>query len=156
MCEMEQMLQVNTVVDMFPEIDERINDYDMVYIGAAGRFELSDSQIALLKNFYSNGKGILMEGLDADGGKILKSLAEVFKAASANPETSRFFHVPFFFRIPPEQISEKHLWCGKKLVLCTDPLVSSWSGELDGELLPRSEIRTNLEWGANLVVYCAR
>ncbi len=155
MSEMEQMLQVNLVVDMFPEIDERMNSYDMVYIGVAGSYDISDVQQALLKNFYQNQKGIILEGLDAGGSSSLKRVADEFKAKPVNAETCRFYHAPFFFRVPPEQISEKHLAFAKKFVYCSDPLVKPWGGELNGNPLPRTEIRTNLEWGANLVMYCA-
>ena len=154
--ELEQMLQLNLIVDMFQTIDERINDYDMIYIGAAGAFSFTDVQIALLKNYYNNGRGILMEGLDSEGGKILKELAESFKAKRVDPDACRFYQMPFYFSCPPEQISENRLMAAKRLVLCMDPLVEPWSGNLKNEVLPRSEIRTNLEWGANLVSYCAR
>ena len=97
-----------------------------------------------------------MEGLDTNGAKTLKALADTFKVVPADPEKAGFFHEPFFFRIPPEQISAKRLFCGKKCVLCNDPLTAPWSGELKEELLHRDEIRTNLEWGANLVIYCSR
>lgn len=156
MSEMEQMLQLNLVVDMFPEIDERINGYDMVYIGAAGTHHVSDVELALLRQLYQNGKGILLEGLDAAGSASLKVIADAFKAAPINSDICRFYSSPFFFRVPPEQIAEKHLTCAKKLIFCTDPLVIPWSGDLNGNPLPRTEIRTNLEWGANLVMYCAR
>ena len=96
-----------------------------------------------------------MEGLDSQGGKVLKEIADSFKAVLADPEKAEFFKSPFFFRIPPEQIGVKHLFYGDKLVLCNDPLTMPWSGELNDELLLRDEIRTNLEWGANLVTYCA-
>ena len=154
--EMELMLRVKLIVDVLTDIDERINNYDMVYIGAASTFEPSATQSAILKNYFNNGKGILMEGLDASGAKTLKSLADTFKVASADPEKTGFFRKPFFFRIPPEHISAKRLFCGNKCVLCNDPLTAPWSGELNDELLHRDEIRTNLEWGANLVMYCAR
>lgn len=154
--EMEQLLNINLIVDMLPDLDERINAYDMVYIGAAETFHPSATQSALLKNYYNNGKGILMEGLDTEGAKTLKELADLFKVAPANPEKAGFFKNPFFFRIPPEQISGKHLFCGNKCILCNDPITSPWRGELGDELLHRDEIRTNLEWGANLVIYCAR
>ena len=155
MSEMEQMLQVNMLVDMLSEINEQINDYDLVYIGAAGEFSPTDSQIALLKNYYNNRKGIIFEGLDAEGSRSLKEIADIFRVSPVNGETCRFYHVPFFFRIPPEQISEQHLACGNKVVFCSDPLVIPWSGEMNGRFMGRSEIRTNLEWGANLVAYCA-
>lgn len=154
--EMEQLMHFKLIVDVLPDIDERINNYDMVYIGATETFEPSATQTAILKNYYNNGKGILMEGLDTNGGKTLKALADTFKVATADPEKARFFHEPFFFRIPPEQISAKRLFCGNKCVLCNDPLTAPWRGELNDELLHRDEIRTNLEWGANLVIYCAR
>ena len=154
-CELKQMLKVDLIMDVLPDIDERINDYDLVYIGAAGTFSPSDTQVALLKNYYNNGKGILMEGLDTEGGKTLKRIADSFKAVLADPEKAGFFMRPFFFRIPPEQIGVKHLYYGDKLVLCNDPLTMPWRGELNDELLLRDEIRTNLEWGANLVTYCA-
>ncbi len=154
-CEMERMLHVYTVVDLFSEISDVINEYDMIYIGAAGTFKPTDTQLALLKNYYQNGKGILLEGLDAEGSKVLKGIADSLKAKPADPDTCEFFHEPFYFRFPPEQINEKHLACEKKLVFCSDPLTGPWGGELKGELLPRSEIRVNLEWGANLVTYCA-
>lgn len=153
--EMEQMLHVKLIVNMLDDIDARINDYDMVYIGAAGTFSPSDSQVALLKNYQMNGKGILMEGLDADGGKKLKEIADSFKVVLADPEKTEFFRTPFFFRLPPEQVTDKHLFYGEKIVLCNDPLTYPWCGELKDELLQREEIRTNLEWGANLVMYCA-
>ena len=154
--EMEQMLHLKVVVDIFSAIDEKINDYDMIYIGAAGSFSLTDIQLAVLKNFSDNGKGILLEGLDANGSKSLKDLAESFKAAQVDPDKCRFYQAPFFFRLPPDHINEKRLMAGKKIVFCADSLTETWCGELKGELLSRYEIRTNLEWGANLVMYCVR
>ena len=152
--EMEQMLHVNVLVDVFAAIDEKINDYDMVYIGAAGTFAPTDVQMAVLRNFLDNGKGILLEGLDANGSKSLKDLAESFKAAAVDPDDCSFYLAPFFFRLPPDHINEKRLMAGNKIIFCADSLVEAWSGELKGELLSRSDIRTNLEWGANLVMYC--
>lgn len=153
--EIRHSLGIKLIVDVLPDIDERINNYDMVYIAAAGAVDFTSSQTALLKNYHNNGKGILMEGLDTNGGQRLKSLAESFKVGLADPDRTVFFKKPFFFRIPPEQITEKHLFYGEKIVLCNDPLVIPWSGELKDELLQREELRTNLEWGANLVTYCA-
>ena len=153
--EMSRLMHVKLIVDVLPDLDERINDYDLVYIGASSTFELNDTQNALLKNYYNNGKGILMEGLDAEGGKMLKKAADSFKAVLADPEKCAFFKSPFFFRIPPEQIGTKDLFFGDKFVLCNAPLSSPWGGELKDELLLRDEIRSNLEWGANLVIYCA-
>ena len=153
---MEQMLHLKVIVDVFSVIDEKINDYDMVYIGAAGTFSPTDIQLAILKNFMDNGKGILLEGLDSNGSKALKDLAEAFKATPVDPDDCRFYQTPFFFRLPPDQINEKRLMAGKRVIYCADSLVETWSGELKGELLPRYEIRTNLEWGANLVMYCVR
>ena len=154
--ELEQMLQLNMIVDMFQTIDERINDYDMIYIAADGSFTPTDVQLALLKNYYNNGRGILMEALNSEGGKTLKGIAESFDAKPVDPDVCRFYQMPFYFRFPPEQISENRLMYAKRLVLCMDPLVEPWSGDLKDESLSRSEIRTNLEWGANLVSYCAR
>ena len=156
MSELEQMLQLKLIVDVYPEIDERISEYDILYIGAAGTFKMSDMQLGLLKNFYNNGKGILLEGLDDAGSAKLKDIAVGFKAMPINTEFCRFFHSPFFFRLPPEQISEKNLLGGKKIIFCSDTMASAWGGELNGKPLPRSELRTNLEWGANLVIYCAK
>ena len=153
-CELERLLHIKLIVDMHSDIDERINEYDMIYIGAAGTFKPSDTQIAILKNFQGNGKGILMEGLDEAGTRILKTLADTFKAGQVDPDNCSFYKAPFFFRVPPEHVNEKRLAGGKKLVFCTDSLVETWSGELNGELLSREDIRTNLEWGANLVMYC--
>ncbi len=155
-CEMEQMLHLNVIVDVFSAIDEKINDYDMVYIGAAGTFSLTDVQLAILKNLSENGKGILLEGLDANGSKALKDLAESFKAVPVDPDDCSFYQAPFFFRLPPDHINEKRLMAGNKIIFCADSLTETWSGELKGELLSRSDIRTNLEWGANLVMYCVR
>ena len=156
MNELEQMLQLKLIVDVYLEIDERINEYDLVYIGAAGTFTMSDTQQALLKNFYNNGKGILLEGLDAEGSEKLKELAVSFKAGPIQPEFCRFFHSPFYFQLPPEQIDSRNLLGGKKIIFCSDTLASAWGGDIKGKPLPRSEIRTNLEWGANLVIYCAK
>ena len=153
--EMVRLANMELIVDMLPDLDERINDYDMVYIGAAGTFELTNAQSALLKNYYNNGKGILLEGLDTEGGKVLKGIADGYKVVSADPLKAGFFREPFFFRVPPEQYSAKRLFCGDKIVLCNDPLTKPWSGELNDELLQREEIRSNLEWGVNLVIYCA-
>jgi hypothetical protein len=152
---MENLMRVKLIIDILPDVDEKINDYDLIYIGTTGTFSLSDSQIALLKNFYNNGNGLLMEGLDSSGGKALKGIADTFKAVLADPDKAEFFKTPFFFRVPPEQIGVKSLYFGKKLVLCMDPLTMPWCGELNDELLLRDEIRTNLEWGANLITYCA-
>ena len=153
--EMERMLHIKLIVDVLPELDEKINDYDMIYIGASGKVNFSDVQLAVLKNYYNNGKGILMEGLDADGGRTLKEVADLFKVTLADPVKSRVFQKPYFFRVPPEQVTDKHLYLGEKIVLCNDPLTMPWIGELNDELLLRDEIRTNLEWGANIVTYCA-
>ena len=153
--EMETMLRAKLVVDLLPEIDDRINSYDMIYIGAAGVFELNNTQTTVLKNFYNNGKGLLLESLDPEGGKTLRKFADSLKAVQADPEKVELFHQPFFFRVPPEQITANRLFCAEKLVFCNAPITSPWSGELNEELLHREEIRTNLEWGANLVTYCA-
>ena len=82
--EMEFLMRVKLIIDVLPDIDERINDYDMIYIGAAGTFSPTDTQTALLKNYYNNGKGILMEGLDSQGGKVLKEIADSYKKVIEN------------------------------------------------------------------------
>lgn len=153
--EMDHMLGVKLIVDMLDDVDERINDYDMVYIGAVGSLNLSANQTALLRNYYNNGKGMLLEGLDAEGAKSLKEFSDSYKIQLPDPERDVFFQKPYFFRVPPEQITTKHLFFADKFILCNDPLVFPWSGELNDELLQREEIRTNLEWGANLITYCA-
>lgn len=152
--EMARILHLNIIVDMFPDIDDHINDYDAVYIGASGSFSLDDTQKALLKNFVNNGKGILMEGIETAGSNSLKELADEFRAAPVDPDNCPFYRAPFFFRLPPDHINEKRLLSAGKVVFCQDSLVETWTGVLNGEYLSRSEIRANLEWGANLLMYC--
>lgn len=151
----KMMLHTKLVVEMLPALDERIMSSDMLYIAAAGTFSPTEVQTALVKNYYQNGKGILMEGLDESGSRALRSIADQYKVTQTDPDQAEFYQEPFLFRMPPEQIEERHLFSGERLILCTDPLVRLWGGEQDGELMSRSEIRTNLEWGANLVSYCA-
>lgn len=152
--ELARTLHWDVIVDMLPEIDDKINDYDVVYIGAGTNFSLTDTQFALLKNHVNNGKGILLDGLATEGSNALKGLAEKLKAAPIDPENCAFYQEPYFFKLAPDHINEKRLMCGEKVVFCPDALAETWSGELNGEYLSRADIRTNIEWGANLLAYC--
>lgn len=146
----------NLIVDFFDNLDERVSGYDLLYVAASGTFSPSDEQKTQIKNFYKNGGGILLEGLDSTGAEALKSLVDGIKTAPISYDNSRFYREPYFFRLPPEQISEKNLQCGEKIILCSDPTASPWCGSINGKPISRGDIRTNLEWGANLVEYCAR
>ena len=147
--------QENLIVDFFENLDEHVSGYDLLYVAASGTFTPSDAQKTQLKNFYNNGGGILLEGLDPAGTEALKALADGIKMEAISYDNSRFYREPYYFRLPPEQVSEKNILCGKKIILCADPTASAWCGSINGKPISRGDIRTNLEWGANLVKYCA-
>lgn len=150
------MIPMDLTVDTNVKLDAGIDVYDAVHLYLDGDIVLTEKEMNVLRDYYKNGNRILLEGVsEAAFDHLLKGL-DSLGIQKADPVSNPIYHLPFFFRKPPEEISADHLYSGNHIILFGDQTSKRWSGNLAGRDFPRDEIRTNMEWAVNLLMFCVR
>lgn len=142
------------IIDRDVDIDERIMGFDLFYISAFGKQDLSSEQLSVIKNYLAAGKGLILEGLDGEGWESMKRITVAYNCRIVDEVLSPLMKKPYFFRKLPKRVSLDNLLVDVNLILCGDSTASSWAGICGDEVLDREEIRSCLEWGVNLLTYC--
>lgn len=152
--EMSRMMNIRITADKLDKLTETAEAYDMVYIYNSGENNLSSEELAVLKRMHQAGKGILLDGFDTNGYECLKKFTVNYDCETVKTKYNKIMTQPFFFRDFPEWVNANKFVADGKLVLCADCLAVGWGGIRAGNNLSREEIRTNLEWGANVIRNC--
>ena len=148
----------HVVVDDNVPLAPGILAYTLVYLVGEGTFELSSSQIRGLKGYVQRGGTLLLESCDADAAS---TFADHLKDMEIELQALASGHVllrePFHFAAPPPGFeTEGEVSVSGGVVLSARNYGRLWYGERRDGVPSREEIRTAMEWGANLVAFALR
>lgn len=147
--------QVNLVVDDDLPVDPGLLGYDAIFLVAQGAFKLQEAQASGLKGYLQGGGVLLMEALDEEALESFRTVLTQFKTPLQPPAAgSPLMAAPYLFAAPPPGYHETgQLWEGSGILLSTYYHGRIWNGEMESRLPQRHELRSAVEWGANLVNY---
>jgi hypothetical protein len=142
-------------VDQLPVITGDIQNYSLVYLCGNGTFKLDNATLKELKTFLEQGKAIIVEAFDDAADESFKPLIGGL-GVTVKPlaEYDSILKSPFLFNLPPEGYQGNKVLIGKGLVYSNARYALAWSGKVSGGSGSRSDIRSALEWGVNIIQYC--
>jgi len=140
--------------------------YTLVYLVGQDTFQLDRDEMNALYAYLQAGGTILVESCrhGTDGGDPAADAAFADLLASMGvqleplPTDHSLLVEPFLFAAPPpgfEAEGSPEVRLGGGVIFSTFDYGCLWRGERRGRAASREEIRTAMEWGANLVAYAA-
>lgn len=147
-------------VDDGVALDERLADYALVYMVAAGKFELDREEMTAVYNYLQQGGTLLFENCRAAGDDEGADAAFVDLLASMGIELAeieagqRLLREPHLFTAAPpgyETEDKPQVLTGGGVIFSTADYGCLWDGSRRGGAASREEIRTALEWGENIL-----
>jgi len=142
-------------VDQLPSISADIQNYSLVYLCGNGTFKLDTASLKELKTFLEQGKAIIVEAFDDLADESFKPLfGGLGVTVKPVAEYDSILKSPFLFNLPPEGYQSNKVLLGKGLVYSNARYALAWSGKVSGGSGSRSDIRSALEWGVNIIQYC--
>jgi hypothetical protein len=145
---------VNDDVTLAPGIETNT----LIYLVGQGHFELSSGQLNGLSNYVKRGKGTLfIESVGAEAEAAFSNhLAAMSMEPAILPPGHRLLVEPYLFAAPPPGFETQ----GKAEVLVSDGVIFStcnygllWQGEIRDGVPSREQLRSAIEWGANIIAY---
>lgn len=141
--------------------------YTLVYLVGHQAFKLSQEEVQAIYNYHKNGGIILIESCrhdvnegpspaEASFNEVLASLGIQLKPLAAPHD---LFNDPFLFAGAPagfEDGDKGQLRIGDDIFFSTYDYGCLWQGEHRSRMAHREEIRTAMEWGANLITYAMK
>jgi hypothetical protein len=151
-------------VDDNIQLGSGLERYDLLYLPAAGGFQLSREQLNALYAYLGGGGTVLMESCLKDAGQEDSTAAASFSDVLASfgqelEEVGRGHPLliePHLFSLPPagyEEAETPPLRAGGGVILSLVDYGCLWQGERRSRPATREEIRTALEWGENILRY---
>jgi hypothetical protein len=133
----------------------------LIYLVGAGTFNLEPGQMNFLNNYVRRGQGtLLIESLDPAAENIF---LDILKTIELTPEPIKPAHpllkTPHLFAVPPdgyETGGRPQVRVSEGVIFSTCNYGRLWQGEQRNGLPSREQIRSAMEWGANIVAYAAR
>lgn len=130
----------------------------LIYLVGQGNFEVDQEQLNSLRNCVHKGKGTLLiestnTAAEASFSKLLESMDIRPKPLSPG---ARLLTWPYLFAVPPpgfETGRTPKILIGEGVIFSTYNYGLLWQGERSGQLASREEIRSAMEWGANIITY---
>jgi len=143
-----------------------VETYTFLYLVAHQAFKLSQEEIQTIYNYHKNGGVILIESCrhdiegtspaEASFNDVLASLGVQLKSLTSPHD---LFTEPFLFSGVPagfEDGDKGQLRIGDGILFSTYDYGCLWQGEHRSRMAHREEIRTAMEWGANLTAYALK
>ncbi len=138
-----------------------LEGYTLVYLVGVGVFELSPEEMQILYDYVQGGGTLLIEscrGGDTDGtppadtsfSDLLGSLG--FGLSTLEPGHDLLLE-PFLFATPPPGVGPPSVQVGDGVIFSASDYGCLWHGERPDVTPSREEIRSAMEWGANIVAY---
>lgn len=131
----------------------------LVYLVGQGAFELEAGHMNGLRNYVQRGKGtLLIESRDeAAEESFMNFLKNTSMQADPLPDGHRLLTQPYLFAAPPPGFGipsgTPKLLVGDGVIFSTYNYGLMWQGEQRGRKASREEIRSAVEWGANIISY---
>jgi hypothetical protein len=151
-------VSVNDDVSLAPGIEANT----IIYLVGEGDLELSSGQMNGLFNHVNRGRGTLfIENIDADAeSSFLKILRDMEMEPKALQPGHRLLTHPYLFAAPPpgygpetENEDTPEVLVSDGVIFSTDNYGLAWQGEIRDGTPSREQIRSVVEWGANIVAY---
>lgn len=156
-----QQVWVDGDVTLSPDLEA----YTLVYLVGQDAFQLDRDKMNALYAYLQAGGTVLVEscrqavtGDPAADAAFSDLLASMGVQLEPLPPGHRLLTEPFLFAAPPpgfETEGEPQVLLGGGVIFSTFDYGCLWRGERRGQPATREEIRTAMEWGANLVAFAA-
>jgi hypothetical protein len=148
-----------TVDDDVP-LDPSVLAYTLIYLVGGGTFEFSRSQVKGLQGYMERGGTLLIESCDPDAASTFSDYLETMgvELQALSPGHPLLFE-PFLFAAPPpgfETEESPEVQVGDGVIFSTSNYGRLWHGERHDGVPSREEIRSAVEWGANLIDYALK
>ena len=154
-------------VDRDVHLDADLTGYVLLYLVADGPFELAPGEMSGLYGYLAGGGTVLAEGCrrarrpgDPSGDRAFGDLLAALGVTLAPLERGHeLLSEPYLFAVPPAGYGEQEGPClslGDGVLLSTADFGCLWQGERGQGPAGREEIRTALEWGANIMAFAMR
>ncbi len=153
------------VVDAFAGLDRSFGGYDLLFLVGLEAVRLTREQVGALNEHMRAGGFIFYESCRslATGDPIADSaFLELMGAMGITLQpvdaTHPLLQAPNFFAIPPEGFETTgtpRLMTGNRVIFSSYDYGCIWNGRRRGRPAGRSEIRSALEWGQNMVAWVA-
>lgn len=148
-------------VDWDVPLTADLTDYTLVYLVGREAFELPPDETQALYNYVGAGGTLLIEGCrrgvaegdppaDASFGELLGSLG--FSINAMQPDHNLLLE-PFLFAGAPPGFDSGSVQVGDGVIWSTCDYGCLWQGERRDGVPSREEIRSAMEWGANITAY---
>jgi len=144
-----------------------LRPYDLVYLVGQEAFQLDADEMQPLYEYLQGGGSVLVESCrrkvkkgnppaDASFLDMLGSLDIQLKPLSAGDS---LMTEPYFFTAPPsgfETEGQPAIQIGDGVIFSAYDFGCLWAGDRRSGAASREEIRSAMEWGANIVAYALR
>jgi hypothetical protein len=145
---------INLVVDDGLQLDPGVLGYSFLYLVGEGKFQLTKAQLKGLQGYVERGGFLLMESCDEKARESFLAAAEAIGMEMKTPmeKDHPLLAGPYFFAAPPSGFeSDGDIRVGDGGLLSTFNYGRLWSGAGRERVPSREEIRSAVEWGANLL-----
>jgi hypothetical protein len=148
------------VVDDDVPLAPGVQNYMLIYLVGEGSFEFSRSQIKGLQGYLERGGTLFVESCDLDAASAFADdLQEMEVKLSSLSAGHPLLLEPFLFAAPPagfESGEGAQVSAGDGVVFSTCGYGRLWHGEGRDGPPSREQIRSAMEWGANLVTFAVK
>ena len=148
-----------TVDDGAP-LDPSVLAYTLIYLVGEGTFELSRSQMKGLQGYMERGGTLFIESKDLDAASTFSDYLRTMevKLETLSPGHPLLLEPFLFAALPPgfETEESPEVQVGEGVIFSTRNYGRLWHGERRDSVPSREEIRSAIEWGANLVAHALK
>lgn len=156
-----------TWVDLGIPLATGLEAYTLIYLVGHQAFKLSQEEAQAIYNYHKNGGIVFIESCrhdvnegpapaEASFNEVLASLGVQLKPITSPHD---LLNEPFLFGEVPagfEDADKGQLRIGEGILFSTYDYGCLWQGERRSRAAHREEIRTAMEWGANLIAYALK
>jgi hypothetical protein len=153
-----------TWVDKDVPLDAGLEAYTLVCLAGQEAFQLNQDEMNALYAYLQGGGTVFIEScrreIGADNppadGSFSDLLASMGIQLEALPPGHNLLVEPFLFSAPPpgfETEGAPTVWVGDGVIFSTCDYGCLWQGKRRDRMASREEIRSAMEWGANIVAY---
>jgi hypothetical protein len=153
------------VVDFLPGLDRSLLGYDLLFLVGLEAVRLTREQVGALNDFMRGGGFIFYEscrsqstGEPVADAAFMELMGAMGVAVHPLADGDPLLRMPNFFAMPPEGFETQgtpRLMIGNRVIFSTFDYGCIWNGRRRGRPAGRSEIRSALEFGHNLIAWVA-
>ncbi|OQY36611.1 MAG: hypothetical protein B6243_02665 [Anaerolineaceae bacterium 4572_5.2] len=154
-------------VDDDASLNDDLQPYDLVYLVGQSAFQLTADEMKPLYDYLQSGGTLLVESCrrkvkkgnppaDASFLDLFTSLGVNLKPLSAD---DTLLKAPYFFTAPPagfESEGQPAIQISEGVIFSSFDFGCLWAGDRRSGAASREELRSAMEWGANIVAYALR